>query len=313
MQYWLHRCENHYSGIGILDNEHRLTIGFSDCANSDEMTDVILKKDGRAFDKLYKSIYGGEIWRARWSLWYFTCDMIAGDIVVVPRYDGFTVCKLRGNLLRSERRNTADIGWEWDVELLVPKCTPREAYATAALLSRMKCRQTTLNIGDLASDIEKAIQRFREHKPFSLPSELADKCRDLLAEDGSPDHFERLLRDYFDRLGATVEILSKNYGGKVGDCDVSATFPALKLTISVQAKFHSGTTGDWAVQQIAEYAKDNQKKSGDSNWTYANWVVSFGDDFTEETKAKAQQENVVLINGREFCGMLVANGLGLGE
>lgn len=313
MNYWLHRCENHHSGGAILDKEQRLTIGFSACANSEEMVHVVEKKDGIAFDNLYRAIYGGEIWRARWSLWYFTCEMEEGDIVVIPRYDGFTVGKLLGSPIRSERRNVTDIGWEWNIELLVPKCAPRESFATSALLSRMKCRQTTLNIGDLGTDVEQAIQRFREQKPFSLPGELADKCHDLLDKDGSPSHFERLLRDYFARLGATVTILSKNYGGKIGDCDVAATFPALKLTISVQAKFHSGKTGDWAVRQIAEYAKDNQEKSGDPNWTYANWVVSFGDDFTEEAKEKAQQENVLLINGREFCEMLVANGLGLGD
>lgn len=311
MNYWIHRCR-HEGGYTILDQEHRLTIGFSDCANSEEMVAAVAKRDGKAFNELYRSIYGGNIWRARWALWYFTCEFTAGDIVVVPRDGGFTVCRLQGKPIQSGRRNERDIGWEWDVELIVPICYPREAYASVALLSRMKCRQTTLQIGDLADDVGKAIQRFRDNKPFSLPGELADKCRELLEEDGSPDHFERLLRDYFARLSGAVEILSKNYGGKVGDCDVSATFPALKLTISVQAKFHLGKTGDWAVQQIAEYAKDNREKSGDSNWTYASWVVSFADDFTEETKEMARRENVVLINGKEFCEMLVANGLGLG-
>lgn len=311
MNYWIHRCR-YEGGYAILDNEHRLTIGFSDCANSEEMAAVVEKRDGKAFDKLYWKIYGGNIWRARWALWYFTCEMEAGDIVVIPRDGGFTVCRLQEKPILSDRRNEKDIGWEWNVELLVPICYPREAYASVALLSRMKCRQTTLRIDDLAEDVEKAIQRVRDNKPFSLPGELADKCRELLDKDGSPDHFERLLRDYFARLGASVEILSKNYGGKVGDCDVSATFPSLKLTISVQAKFHSGTTGEWAVQQIAEYAKDNREKSGDFNWTYASWVVSFADDFTEETKEMARRENVVLINGKEFCTMLVANGLGLG-
>lgn len=316
MKYWIHRCR-YMNGHTILDEEHRLTIGFSDCANSEEMVAAVEKKDGAAFDNLYRAIYGENIWRARWALWYFTCEMTEGDVVVVPRDGGFTVCRLKGKPIRSERRNEADIGWEWDVEMLAPMCDPREAYASAALLSRMKCRQTTLNIDDLAEDVEKAVERFRYNKPFSLPGEMADKCHELLARDGSPDQFERLIRDYFTRLGGKdpfagdkdPQIQPKHYGGKVGDCDVTAMFPALRLIVSVQAKFHAGETGDWAVRQIAEYAEENQPEE---NWTYANWVVSFADTFSEEAKKLAREKGVILIDGKEFCSMLVAGGLGIG-
>jgi len=122
-------------------------------------------------------------------------------------------------------------------------CSPREAYASAGLLSRMKCFQTTLNISDLKEDVDNAIERYKSNKPFSLSDDLAKKCHEILDINGSPDHFERLLCDYFTKLGARSEILSKNYSNKVGDCDISATFPNLRLTISVQAKKHWGITG----------------------------------------------------------------------
>jgi len=149
--------------------------------------------------------------------------MNSDDIVIVPRDGGFTVCKLKGVPLLSARRNEIDIGWEWEAETLVRYCSPRESYATTALLGRMKCRQTTININGLAGDVESALQRYRDEKPFSLPTELAAKCHELLDSNGSSDHFERLLLDYFGRLGAKTEILPKNYGGKVGDCDVAVS------------------------------------------------------------------------------------------
>ena len=309
MNYWIHRCA-YEGGHQILDKECRLTIGFSACADSGEMVAAIEKRDGKAFDEIYESVYEGVIWRARWSLWYFTCEMGAGDIVVVPRDGGFSICKLKGNLIISERRHELDIGWEWDVETLVQYCSPRGSYATTSLLNYMKCRQTTINISKIAEDVETALTRFRNATPFSLPEELATKCHELLDDNGSPDHFERLLLDYFVRLGAKAEILPKNYGGKVGDCDISAVFPLLRLTISVQAKKHWGKTNELAIRQIAEYAKADAARTEDPNWSYVNWVVSFADDFTGKAKERAKAEGIILINGKDFCEMIVSNGIG---
>ena len=310
MNYWLHRCK-HEGGFDILDRESRLTIGFADCAKNEDMVDCIRKKDGIRFDEVYRKIYDGDLWRARYGLWRFTCEMAAGDIVVVPRDGGFSICRLIGEVLVSERKQDHDIGFEWQVEMLAPMCSPRDAYAPTGLLSRMKCRQTNLAINDLVKDVDSALTRFKNKKPFELPKELSKKCHELLDGYGSSDHFEQLLRDYFLRLGAQAEILPKNSTDKNGDCDVSAVFPALRLTISVQAKKHWGTTGDDAVRQIIEYANAKEStETEEANWTYANWVVSFADDFSDEAKTSARENGVILINGDEFCRMLISNGLG---
>lgn len=309
MHYWMHRCA-YMGGHEILDNERRLTIGFSDCANDPEMADIVKDRNGPAFDPAYKRVYGGEIWRGRWALWYFACEMGAGDIVIVPRHGSFEIVRLKGSPILSERRREKDIGWEWDVDILSASCAPRDAYAPATLLSRMKCRQTTIRIDDLADAVDSALERHREKRPFSLASELAIKCRELMIENGSPDHFEVLLKEYFARLGGSAEILSKNYSAKVGDCDIEAVFPALRLTISVQAKKHWGETNDWAVRQIADYAKSRHEGGEtEDNWTYVLWVVSLADDFTDKAKKMAQASGVILINGTDFCKMLVAGGL----
>ena len=88
MQYWIHRCK-YQGGFEFFDKENCLTIGFSDCANDEDMLDAIRKNDGDQFDTVYREIYKGEIWRSRYSLWYFTCVMKENDIVVVPRDGGF--------------------------------------------------------------------------------------------------------------------------------------------------------------------------------------------------------------------------------
>ena len=254
MKYWIHRCK-YQDGFEHLDKENRLTIGFSDCANNEQMRDAVERHDDKDFDNIYKNIYGGEIWRSRWSLWYFTFVMKAGDIIVVPRDGGFSICKLLDKVYVSPLRNTKDIGFEWKVEKIVANRGPREKYVSAGLLSRMKCYQTTVDICDLAESVENAIKRVEENKPFSLPSDLAEKCYEMLGENGygSPDHFEQLLVTYFSKQGAKAKVLPKNSSDKVGDCDVEAVFPLLHLTISVQAKKHWRQTGDWAVQQISDY------------------------------------------------------------
>lgn len=313
--YWLHRCERHENGLEILDRENHLTIGFADCADEPEMVSAIQQKDGDLFDQLYKEIYRGEIWRSRYNLWRFTREMAAGDIVVVPRSGGFSICLLKNGPMVSSRRTQCDIGFEWEVELMTTVLSPRESYAPAGLLSRMKCRQTTLEINDLADEVETALERYRTKKPFSLPNELAEQCYSTLSKNGSPDHLEQLVQDYFVRLGAKAEILPKNKSGKEGDCDVSAVFPALHLTISVQIKKHEGISGREAVDQIAAYAsardEEESKKSEESNWSYVEWVVSLAEDFSDEAKIAAKGKGIILLNGRDFCSMLIANGLGV--
>ena len=79
----------------------------------------------------------------------------------------------------------------------------------------------------------------------------------------------------------------------------------------MQEKKHWETTDDWGIQQIVEYAKD-RSSTEDANWIYANWVVSFASDFSEEAKKMAQENGVVLLNGDEFCRMIVSNGIELG-
>jgi len=318
MSYWLHRVANHCNGLDILFKENRLTIGFADCANDSQFWEAFETacRDesyrngnyGRDFDGLYNRVYEGKIWRLRWSLWYFIHDMAAGDFIVVPYSGGFCVCKLKGEVIRSERRKVDDIGWEWDVDIVAKECSPRGDYATTGLLSRMKCLQTTLTLEDLGADVDLAIAKFRGQKPYCFEDDLAKKCHELIDQFGTPDEFELLVKNYFVRQGGQAEVLPKNYAGKVGDCDVSVVFPSLRLRIFVQCKKHWGQTNEWSVQQISEFANAEMEEDG---WTYAKWVISFADEFTDVAKDLAKKEGVTLISGNEFCKMLVTAGVGV--
>lgn len=303
MNYWLHRCK-YEGGLDILEKEHRLTIGYSACANNAAMVKAIIEKDGNAFDEAYRGVYDGEYWRGRYPLWYFGCEFAEGDIVIVPQDGGFSICRLKGEVLVSDRRSSADIGFEWGVEILA-SCAPREAYASASLISRMKCWQTTLNISDLGEDVDEALKRYQENNPFSMAYEMTKKCHDVLDQQVTPYQFECMIRDYFVRNGASADVLSRNYRDKNGDCDVEAVFPTLRLTISVQVKKHIGETDDWAVRQVVDYDKSRCREDG---WTYANWVVTLASDFTAEAKALAKEYGVVLVNGEQCCRMLLSKG-----
>ena len=304
--YWLHRV-SHEGGIKIIEDEHRLTIGFSDVAASEAARQAATQKNYGAFCSAYTQVYKGEIERLKNGLWRFVVEMSVGDMVVVPFPCGFYICKVTGDAVVCNR-DGLDLGWEREVEILV-ECSPREDYAGSGLLSRMKCQQTNLNISDLADEVEEALARKRGNAPIDLVGSLSQELQKEIDVLCSPDKFERIVASYFKALGAHATVLSKNYSDKQGDCDVEAVFPALRFTVCVQCKKHIGTTDDWAVRQISDYAAQREEMASDANWTYAYWVVSLADKFNDDACRLAQEKGVTLINGNEFCRMLLNAGI----
>ena len=311
MHYWMHHC-SHQGGYDILETEGRLTIGFSDCASDPVMFEIVKSKNRTAFEQAYKSFYGGKRWRERWTLWNFVCEMRDGVIVVVLHSESIDIVRLKGRPFDSERPWENDIGWEWKVEQIACAAAPCDKYVSASLLSLMKCRLPIFKIDDFAGDVYDIVDKLCEANTLAASSELSTLCRKWVDTIYESSHFGRLLRNYFTRLGGSVAVISKNDSNWVGDCDIEAVFPALRLTISVQAKKHWGETDDWAIRQIADYAKSRHNGGEtEDNWTYVLWVVSFADDFTDNAKKMAKDEGVILINGTDFCKMLVADGLGI--
>jgi predicted Mrr-cat superfamily restriction endonuclease len=301
--YWLHRV-SYENGTGILAKDNLLTIGFSNMATPITQK-AISEKNYDAFAAEYLAVYEGKISRIRNNLWNFAARMSQGDIVVVPIVNGFKIVEISGEVELFPSTGE-DLGWQHKVKVLAD-ISPRDSYASSALLSRMKCRNTNLEINDLKADVDDALLRWNHKKPFDLIGELAPLCLEVLKRIGSPDKFENIVRKYFEHLGAnSVQILPKNSANKKGDCDVEAIFDALNLTISVQVKYHVGKTDEWSIQQIQDYW---QNEPNVENMTWARWVISSADDFSDKAKEEAQKNNVILINGSDFSKMILRVGL----
>ena len=129
----------------------------------------------------------------------------------------------------------------------------------------------------------------------------------LIREKVNPSQFEQLIGWYFERAGATlVELPSKNERDKKGDADIIATFDPIRTIIYVQAKHHVGEEDDWAVQQVMAY---KEQKAVDSDYTRVAWVISMCDRFSEKCMALAEENDVMLFDGKAFAELLLNAGI----
>ena len=332
--YWLHRIsyENRLSKV-LLEKKNILSIGFSEFSSEEYLNRILSNSD--ELDNIMEYLWEG-LSRNRYSLKRYLCEMKKGDYILVPSPLTFSIyeivgdkpftnssldinnlCDVWGNpILRDgdilyieHNHETVDLGFYWNVRC-VEKDIPRSEYADQALISRMKARQTTLNINDLENSINEAIRLYKEKTPINLHNliveKTSDKLLDLIHEKINPDKFEQLVKWYMEKLGANVEIPAKN-NPEEGDVDVIAYFDSIRTEILIQVKKHEGNTDNWAVDQISSYIKNNQYNPKD--YSCQLWIISTCDDFTKETIDKAQSENIRLINGKMFAEMLLDVGL----
>lgn len=348
-KYWLHRISHEMDvSYPLLDKEY-LSIGFSDFLLNPQFLENMLNPELERFslfEKENEDRWGGK-YRTRYNLWRFLCEFQEGDWILVPSWGVFSVYEIVGKPIYAGR---ADIGElvAWNKKRVIPsgednrylkyedgigidigfvikvkeieKDISRTDYAENRLLSRLKMRQTNANISDLKDEIENAVNRHQSANPINIYSESLNRMSECLKEviDNfvSPDQFEQLIKSYFERIGADeVQIPSKSDGEGIADADVVARFDNLKQYVFCQAKHHSGTTGKWAVDQIAEYLNPENRKSFceevDAEYTNVGWVISEADDFDREAKLEALRNNIRLINGEEFRKMIIDSGLSI--
>ena len=340
MKYWLHRIGHLQNVSHPLLEKGYLSIGFSDFCNDEFFKKVAKNED---WDYLENSF--GECWgrlaRGRYNLWRFLAEMKKGDQVIVPNWQTFSVYKICDDLPIMITDKTIDLpktDW-YDIEIqrddktrflklknetgyldtgflrkvqVVCKDIPRREFADSALTSRMKIRNTNADISDLADSIQKAIQSFKKNTPIDLKADILNKSIELLNNtilaNLNPDKYEKLVRWYFKRIGATeYYIPSKNYENKNGDVDVVAVFENIKTVINVQVKFHQGETSDLAINQIKDFAHSQADVSDGYNNQY--WVISSADSFSENSCNLAKENGIQLITGRQFVEMLLNAGL----
>lgn len=207
-----------------------------------------------------------------------------------------------------------------DKSLNIPRCD----YCDAALTSRMKIRVTTADISDLERSVDDSLNAFAHNCPRKLYSQVGQAMSDILLDavksQLNPDKFEALIKWYFLRVGATeVTIPAKNERGKEGDADIIATFEPLRAIFYVQAKFQQGQVSDWGAKQVIDYV--NNVKAELSKRSLVNdssvqddcirnsWLVSTCDSFSDECLRVAQENNLLLVSGKDFAGMLIKAGL----
>ncbi|BDC93376.1 restriction endonuclease [Treponema bryantii] len=340
MNYWLHRI-GHLQNVSYpLLEKGYLSIGFSDFCYEDFYTNVAEKQDWDYMENDFNEVWGF-IPRQRYNLWRFLAEMSKGDYVIVPSWGTFSVFELCENqplmisdknielpnedwngkkilknettgLLKLESENEdLDLGFVWKVKV-VCKDISRSDYADAALTSRMKIRSTNANITDLEDSITKAIISFKNKKPINLKADLLDNSVNIwnntILTELNPDKYEKLVRWYFKKIGASESYIPpKNSIDKVGDVDVIATFENLRTIINVQVKFYQGETSDWAINQINDFAKSKETISDGYHRQY--WVISSSDSFSEKSYNLAKENNILLIDGKQFVKMLLHVGL----
>ena len=340
MEYWLHRIGYLQNVSHLLLEKGYLSIGFSDFCKDEFFEKVAKNKDWDYLDRSFEECWGN-LDRRRYHLWRFLAKMKKKDLVIVPKWETFSVYAIcddvpimvtdktidlpktdwyeteiqrdaeTGFLKLENERYYLDIGFLRKVQV-VCKDIPRKEFADSALTSRMKIRHTNANISDLADNIQKAIQSFKENKPIDLKADILNKSIELwhssILSNLNPDKYEKLVRWYFKRIGATESyILPKNYEDKNGDIDVVVVFEHIKTVINVQVKFHQGETSDWAINQIKDFAFSQGDVSDGYNNQY--WVISSADSFSENSYNLAKENGIQLITGRQFVQMLLNAGV----
>lgn len=339
--YWLHRIKGGDNALPfsypLLFNHNWLSIGWSDLSEDSFVEQVRAKGLKVIEDALrYKD---GHLPRNRLFLYRFLCEMKKGDYVIVPTQGEFSIYEILDDIVLTNESIDKSIYIDWDgnkakfdkdgymknsqnhyIDLgfyrLVKPITlhiSRSDFADSDLQRRMKIQQTNADINDLKDSVEQAKLRFEQHSPVNLKEEITGEAARILLDKihrfTNPDKLEELVEWYLKSIGANEVIKpSKNESSiEEGDADRIAIFEDIKTRIMVQVKKHDkGTdTNEWAVQQIDAYSSNHNLDE------YYNqmWVISTCDNFNDKAINLSRTQNVRLINGIEFCRMILDAGL----
>lgn len=342
--YWMHRitcgenalpyARHLFFGTAGSD-DHYISIGWSDFSQS-YFVDAVQEDGMKALEDLMLESYSG-LGRNRYSLYRFIVLMKAGDVVVVPMWDTFSVCRIADDkvltnksidldLLTDDAGNKlvlkedsylydscgrlVDIGFFRKVELIATDI-PRSEYAPQSFYSAMKNRGTNACLSEeVAREVDTAVADWIHKKPINLKAEIentvAEPVLGLIRNLLQDLKFESLVEWYLREIGAVVEKPAKNScPTQDGDADLIAHFDAIETTVMVQVKKHEGSTGDWAVRQIASYAE----KGGIEDFMNQMWVVSTCEDYSDDAKQLAEEKGVRLITGLDFAKMILSVGI----
>jgi hypothetical protein len=338
--YWIQRISyNAHITYPLLDKGY-LCIGWSDFVKFENYVDNVRREGGWNYMESCMLEDWGALTTNRHQLWRYMVNMKVGDWVVVPKAGTFSVYEIEvdspisiadyketiydwygveykrneNGLIINEEGKVVDLGFLRKVKL-IRKDISRYKYCDNILTSRLKVRQTNVNIWGIRESVLNAIQNYDDNKPIDLRADIENIIPNIcesIQKILSQEKFEMLVNWYFDRVGASnVYIPSKNPSDKESyeDIDVEATFDLLRTTYYVQVKHHKGKTAEWAAMQVAKKKELHERTENADGYTRVYWALTSADDFTDECKKIAQDEKIQLINGKEFASMLIDAGL----
>lgn len=328
---WLHR--NNHNGdtawkvLGFDDNdkftnplgkgEYYISIGCNSRKLKKESYERI-KKQWAEFEKIcFNELYNGERPKYRYSLWRFLFEFKQGDILLVPgKHKYFHVFRIISEkpVLRDEIKDQypeiifddeRDFHYFWKVEP-VRVNMENSKLADQSLSSRLKFRGTISWLNDaLKESLKTAVTSERISLYEAAQEKLCQAFLDKINVKTNDYKFEKLIKWYFMKIGASsAKVLGKNNDG-IQDADVEATFEALRVKVYVQAKKQKDAPQiETAKIQIEAYKENHHTE--DDGYTYLYWIIHAS---AEEPKFEDETDEIRLINGIEFAGMLLDAGI----
>ena len=331
MNYWIHRITGGSNAAEtarlLLFKENFVSIGWSELSNEENICKI---KDHK-LESIMEELGWGRP-RNRHNLHRFICDMQKGDVLVVPLPKQFAVCEIVDDVIYSNEslissicknnikkgnhwyfenkdKEPMDLGFYRKVKIIINEI-PRYEYADSDLTKKLKIRQTNSNITSIKKSVDNAVNAFKNREPINIKEifieEAIPKLLSIINQKLTPEKFEGLVEWYLKSIGANVDTPRKNESKtECGDADKVGFFDNIKTAILVQVKKHDGETDDWAVKQIKAFKHNHRYEDYHSQL----WVISSCDSFSESAISMAEDADIRLIDGKEFCRMILNNGL----
>lgn len=305
-----------YISVGCL-SRRLIDASYERIAKLPDDNEIHKKEKWNEFENTCHELYGTEKPKYRYSLWRFLFEFHEGDIILVPgKHKDFHVFRIisqkpvlqdeiKGKYPNDYFDNEHDFHYFWKVEP-VRVNMENSKLADQALSSRMKFRGTTSWLDhNLKESLKMAVASERISLYEAAQENLCQAFLDKINEKTNDYKFEKLIKWYFRKIGASsAKVLGKNTDG-IQDADVEATFEALRVKVYVQAKKQKDAPQiEMARKQIEAYKENHHTE--DDGYTYLYWVIHASAD---EPKFEDETDEIRLINGTEFAGMLLDSGI----
>lgn len=316
---------NHAIEQGII------AVGWSEATDLlEQETWGVLKKSLRTH---YPKLYGNNenrLGNAAGSVWRFIREekadaMGIGCYVLLPTSGAFHlgICTSEPYYSEDEWAVKEDMQWQRKVNWLT-KGKPISRSATSqALESRLKVRQTCVDVSKFIQDINHANEN-RER--ISFDSHVLEQAKSAVSQvietRLNPDQLERLIQKLCEKSGAIdTEIPSKN-SPLQGDADVVATYP---ITVGLERKFvkvayqvkrheEKSTTSTHAVNQIRERLKAMAESERDSSIvSYLGCVITTADKLSDHAELRAtgndDEDEITVMTRDELIEWILKSGV----